>query len=149
MCLWSAVTGVGEAQLNNSALFYVLFHPPFSDKGRGARERGENARSLEALAQNWHLTTSSTFIWPNKVKSQPRFSSYVTLMIWTLIFTVTLSLPGHGHFCVWLYPMSFLPAKIQPQIWLLPFCSITFPSLFLSYLHSHLLSPLPLPLILQ
>lgn len=67
---WSAVTVLGEPQLGNSALFSVLSHLLFSDKGGGTRGRAENARSFDALAQNWHLVPS-TFYCPSRLKASP------------------------------------------------------------------------------
>ena len=70
VCLWSAVTILGEPQLDNSALFSVLSHLLFSDIGGGTRGRAENARSFDALAQNWHLIPS-TFYCPSRLKASP------------------------------------------------------------------------------
>lgn len=67
---WSAVTVLGEPQLGNSDLFSVLSHLLFSDKGGGTRGRAENARSFDALAQNWHLVPS-TFYCPSRLKASP------------------------------------------------------------------------------
>lgn len=110
----AAITGPREPHLDNQIWLHVLSQSPLSDKCSRATGRADNLNS-EALAQNWNLLFSFTFWWKNQLKSKPRFSSQVMLIISTLTLTQPLSRQDHFHCQNSVLSFPFLNRDVSPQ----------------------------------